>query len=123
LYSNVPEARKQARSDKAKREGKRDPSQDEDDDEDPEEREWPANVARLGENTSICYWQFTKSVLLPCSTLTDIWLIGCGCGHRRRLALMSVVSSDVLNQQQGMIEFNVALLRKAILQILEAIGQ
>ena len=41
----------------------------------------------------------------------------------RRLALMSVVSSDVLNQQQGMIEFNVALLRKAILQILEAIGQ
>lgn len=47
----------------------------------------------------------------------------CGCGHRRRLALMSVVSSDVLNQQQGMIEFNVALLRKAILQILEAIGQ
>ncbi|KAG7567004.1 hypothetical protein FFLO_01263 [Filobasidium floriforme] len=100
LFDNVPEARKQARSEKAKREGKRDPTQDEDDDEDPEEREWPANVARLGENTSICYWQFTK-----------------------RLALMSVVSSDVLNQQQGMIEFNVALLRKAILQILEAIGQ
>jgi hypothetical protein len=41
----------------------------------------------------------------------------------RRLALMSVVSSDTLNQQQGMIEFNVALLRKAILQILEAIGR
>lgn len=57
--SNVPQARLKARSDKAKREGKRDPTQDEEDD-DPEEREWPTNIARLGENTSLCYWQFTK---------------------------------------------------------------
>jgi hypothetical protein len=44
----------------AKKQGRKDAIEDEDDDEDLEEREWPTNVARLGENTSICYWQFTK---------------------------------------------------------------
>jgi hypothetical protein len=106
----------------AKKQGRKDAVEDEDDDEDLEEREWPTNVARLGENTSICYWQFTKwayrvNVLHLFSFWCEMTM------HHRRLALMSVVSSDVLNQQQGMIEFNVALLRKAILQILEAIGQ
>ena len=63
-----------ARSDKAKREGKRDPLLDEEDD-DPEEKEWPANVARLGENTSLCYWQFTKCVAVPLVVSLTLQLI------------------------------------------------
>lgn len=43
------------------------------------------------------------------------------CGSRSRLALISVISSDILNQQLGTIEFNVALLRKGILEILETL--
>ena len=59
-YRDVPQARREARLEKARKQGRKDAAEDEDDEEDLEEREWPTNIARLGENTSICYWQFTK---------------------------------------------------------------
>lgn len=59
-HRDVPQARWEARQQKARKQGQKDAAEDEDDEEDLEEREWPTNIARLGENTSICYWQFTK---------------------------------------------------------------
>jgi hypothetical protein len=63
LFSKVPEARKRARIEADKKLGKGVEDGDEDDDDDEEEeeeKEWPANVVRMGDNTSICYWQFSK---------------------------------------------------------------
>jgi hypothetical protein len=77
MCSDVAEARKSARKDKRKVEthngtnGTTSHPHDDDENEDleAEERDWPFQVARIGDNSSIAYWEFTEWVGLPVDTV------------------------------------------------------
>lgn len=59
-FRGVPAARASAQRELARKSKTRAVVIDEEEEQDPEEREWPTSVARLGENTSLCFWQFTE---------------------------------------------------------------
>jgi hypothetical protein len=66
-YSDVAEARKAERKAKGKRDNGLDGTtaadvETDEDEDDPEadERDWPFQVARIGDNSSLAYWEFTE---------------------------------------------------------------
>ncbi len=92
----MPEARKKARL-KSATEGEENSEEIE---EDPEEKEWPNEIVRLGESTTLAFWQLSN-----------------------KLALLCILRSGIYDEQEGMIEYNVALVRKGVLDMLEALGK
>ncbi|GHJ85717.1 hypothetical protein NliqN6_2119 [Naganishia liquefaciens] len=90
LFDKLPEARKEARR----------IAFGEDDEEDaPDDRdvEWPSSAVRLSDGKCLLYWQISK-----------------------RLALLGAGSAAEYDKMQGMMEFNVVLLRQGLLDMLNA---
>ncbi|KAJ9115679.1 hypothetical protein QFC20_001006 [Naganishia adeliensis] len=91
LFEKLPEARKEARRISF---GGEDEDEDEQDERD---IEWPSQIVRLSDGKCLVYWQISK-----------------------RLALLGACSAAEYDKMQGMMEFNVVLLRQGILDMLDA---
>ena len=109
----LPEARKEAR---------RISFGDEDGDEDEQDErdiEWPSQVVRLSDGKCLVYWQISKCVIFYLCEAPHL-LTTSSFDIRRRLALLGACSAAEYDKMQGMMEFNVVLLRQGILDMLDA---
>ncbi|KAI5454671.1 GTP-binding protein gtr2 [Naganishia albida] len=91
LFEKLPQARKEARRISFGDE------EDEEEEQDERDIEWPSQIVRLSDGKCLVYWQISK-----------------------RLALLGACSAAEYDKMQGMMEFNVVLLRQGILDMLEA---
>ncbi|KAJ9125220.1 hypothetical protein QFC22_000174 [Naganishia vaughanmartiniae] len=96
LFEKLPQARKEARRIAHGEEGDED-NDDDEDEQDERDIEWPSQTVKLSDGKCLVYWQISK-----------------------RLALLGACSAAEYEKMQGMMEFNVVLLRQGILDMLDA---
>ncbi|KAJ9108875.1 hypothetical protein QFC21_000195 [Naganishia friedmannii] len=125
LFEKLPEARKEARR---IAQGEQDEEDDEDDQDGQDERdiEWPSQTVKLSDGKCLVYWQISKYappkqpfflMFVPVQATHPLGLLCCA---NRRLALLGACSAAEYEKMQGMMEFNVVLLRQGILDMLDA---
>jgi hypothetical protein len=128
-FRKLPEARKEAR--RIANDDDDDDGDDDDDDDDAQDErdiEWPSQTVKLSDGKCLVYWQISKYVVVrpshrsdhSSSSFSSLFVVVLDVSCNRRLALLGACSAAEYEKMQGMMEFNVVLLRQGILDMLDA---